>query len=73
MNLCWVGFLSALTLAVIIFSDTANCLQSPLSHSSLVIEFLAKDRDAQNKHYILQPLLKLGLSHVSTFWLMGCH
>lgn len=62
INPCWVGLYSALTELSYDNSETANCLQSPFSHSSLVIEFLAEYRDAQNKDYILQPLLKLDVA-----------
>ena len=62
INLCWVGLYSVLTELSSDNSETANCLQSPFSHSSLVIEFLAEYRDAQNKDYILQPLLKLDVA-----------
>ena len=62
INPYWVGLYSALTLAVTILSETANCLQSPFSHSSFVIEFLPEYRDAPNKDYILQPPLKLDIA-----------
>lgn len=62
INPYWAGLYSALTLAVTILSETANCLQNPFSHSSLVIEFLPEYKGAQNKDYILQPPLKLDVA-----------